>query len=58
MSDTARPSPQRENPRVITVNIPAVSYAIGAVAFLILSLLLLTAWRGRLQGGCWSPPRR
>jgi hypothetical protein len=36
---------------VITVNIPAVSYAIGAAAFVILSLLLLTAWRGRLQGG-------
>ena len=36
---------------MITVNIPAVSYAIGAMAFLILSLLLLTAWRGRLQGG-------
>ena len=28
---------------MITVNIPAVSYAIGAVAFLVLSLLLLTA---------------
>ena len=36
---------------MITVNIPAVSYAIGAAAFLILTLLLLTAWRGRLQGG-------
>ena len=36
---------------MITVNIPAVSYAIGAMAFLSLSLLLLTAWRGRLQGG-------
>jgi len=36
---------------VITVNIPAVSYAIGALAFLVLSLLLVTAWRGRLQGG-------
>ncbi len=36
---------------MITVNIPAVSYAIGAAAFVILSLLLLTAWRGRLQGG-------
>jgi putative PEP-CTERM system histidine kinase len=36
---------------VITINIPAVSYAIGAGAFLILTLLLLTAWRGRLQGG-------
>jgi len=36
---------------VISINIPAVSYAIGAVAFLVLTLLLLTAWRGRLQGG-------
>jgi putative PEP-CTERM system histidine kinase len=36
---------------VITINIPAVSYAIGAAAFLLLTLLLLTAWRGRLQGG-------
>ncbi len=36
---------------MITVNIPAVSYAIGAVAFAVLTLLLLTAWRGRLQGG-------
>ena len=36
---------------MITVNIPAVSYAIGALAFLVLTLLLLTAWRGRLQGG-------
>ena len=36
---------------MISVNIPAVSYAIGAAAFLVLSLLLLTAWRGRLQGG-------
>ncbi len=36
---------------MITVDIPAVSYAIGAAAFLILTLLLVTAWRGRLQGG-------
>ena len=36
---------------MITINIPAVSYAIGAAAFLVLTLLLLTAWRGRLQGG-------
>ena len=36
---------------MISINIPAVSYAIGAVAFLVLTLLLLTAWRGRLQGG-------
>ncbi len=36
---------------MISVNIPAVSYAIGAAAFVVLSLLLLTAWRGRLQGG-------
>ena len=36
---------------MININIPAVSYAIGAVSFLILTLLLLTAWRGRLQGG-------
>jgi len=35
----------------MTVNIPAVSYAIGAAAFAMLTLLLLTAWRGRLQGG-------
>jgi putative PEP-CTERM system histidine kinase len=35
----------------MTVNIPAVSYATGAAAFLVLTVLLLTAWRGRLQGG-------
>ncbi len=31
-------------------NIGIVSYAIAAGAFLILSLLLITSWRGRLQG--------
>ena len=28
-----------------------VSYALGSLAFLLLSVLLLTGWRGRLQGG-------
>ncbi len=32
-------------------NIGAVSYAIGGCAFLLLSVLLATSWRGRLQGG-------
>ncbi len=36
---------------MISINIPALSYAIGAAAFLVLTFLLLTAWRGRLQGG-------
>ena len=36
---------------MITINIPAVSYAVGAVDFLVQTPLLLTAWRGRLQSG-------
>ena len=32
------------------VNIGAVSYVIGGLAFLILTILLLTSWRGRLHG--------
>ncbi len=32
------------------VNIGLVSYVIGGVLFLVLALLLLTSWRGRLQG--------
>ena len=32
------------------VNIGVISYSITAVSFGILSLLLLTSWRGRLQG--------
>lgn len=33
------------------VNLESLSYGIAAAAFLILTLLLLTSWRGRLQGG-------
>ncbi|MGA7800611.1 MAG: XrtA/PEP-CTERM system histidine kinase PrsK [Gammaproteobacteria bacterium] len=33
------------------LNIGVVSYTTGAVAFLILALVLLTGWQGRLQGG-------
>lgn len=33
------------------MNVGVVSYGAGATLFLILTLLLLTAWRGRLQGG-------
>jgi putative PEP-CTERM system histidine kinase len=33
------------------VNIGASSYIAGGVAFLILTVLLVTSWRGRLQGG-------
>lgn len=36
---------------MIQVNIATVSYSAGAALFLLLTLLLLTAWRGRLQGG-------
>jgi putative PEP-CTERM system histidine kinase len=32
-------------------NIGAVSYAIGGSAFLVLSILLATSWRGRFEGG-------
>lgn len=32
-------------------NLESLSYGIAAVAFLILTLLLLTSWRGHLQGG-------
>ena len=32
-------------------NIGAVSYTIGGGAFLVLSILLATSWRGRFQGG-------
>ncbi|HKK14780.1 MAG TPA: XrtA/PEP-CTERM system histidine kinase PrsK [Gammaproteobacteria bacterium] len=32
-------------------HIGAISYAVGAIAFLVLTLVLLTGWRGRLQGG-------
>lgn len=32
------------------VNVGAVSYVVGGLAFLILTILLLTSWRGRLQG--------
>ena len=35
----------------MTINIAAISYGIGAAAYLALTLLLVTAWRGRLQGG-------
>ena len=34
----------------MTADIGTMSYATAAVAFLLLSLLLLTSWRGRLQG--------
>jgi len=33
------------------MNIASLSYGIAAGAFFLLSLLLLTSWRGRLQGG-------
>ncbi len=33
------------------INVGVVSYTAGAVAFLILTLVLVTGWRGRLQGG-------
>jgi hypothetical protein len=33
------------------MNIESLSYGVAAGAFLILSLLLLTSWRGHLQGG-------
>ncbi len=31
-------------------NLGTVSYGIAAAAFMVLALLLLTSWRGRLQG--------
>ncbi|SMP69385.1 XrtA/PEP-CTERM system histidine kinase PrsK [Noviherbaspirillum suwonense] len=34
----------------MVVNVIAVSYGIAAAAFLLLTLLLLTSWRGRLHG--------
>lgn len=33
------------------MSIGAISYSLGAGLFLLLSLVLLTSWRGRLQGG-------
>lgn len=33
------------------MNIGVISYAIGGISFLVLFLLLLTSWRGRLKGG-------
>jgi putative PEP-CTERM system histidine kinase len=33
------------------MSIGTISYSLGAVAFLLLLLVLLTGWRGRLQGG-------
>lgn len=33
------------------MSIGAISYSLGALLFLLLSLLLATGWRGRLQGG-------
>ncbi|HEB76947.1 MAG TPA: PEP-CTERM system histidine kinase PrsK, partial [Methylothermaceae bacterium] len=38
-------------PLIMNAVVGAVSYAIGAGAFALLSLLLATSWRGRLQGG-------
>ncbi len=35
---------------MLTVNVPAVSYGLAGVLFGFLTVLLLTAWRGRLQG--------
>ena len=32
-------------------NVGITGYALAAVAYLIFTLLLLTGWRGRLQGG-------
>ncbi|HEX8886354.1 MAG TPA: hypothetical protein VF797_17845, partial [Noviherbaspirillum sp.] len=34
----------------MVVNVIAVSYGIAAAAFLLLTLLLMTSWRGRLHG--------
>src|SRR3978361_2238118 len=34
----------------MVVNVIAVSYGIAAAAFLLLTLLMLTSWRGRLHG--------
>ncbi|MFO7639865.1 MAG: hypothetical protein R6X17_00915 [Candidatus Competibacteraceae bacterium] len=36
------------------INLGALSYGAAAVGWALLFLLLLTSWRGRLQGGCWS----
>ena len=33
------------------INIGAISFSVGATLFLFLVILLMTAWRGRLQGG-------
>ncbi len=35
---------------MLTFNVPAVSYGLAGALFGLLTLLLLTAWRGRLQG--------
>jgi len=35
---------------MLTVNVPAVSYGLAGALYGLLTLLLLTAWRGRLQG--------
>ncbi len=35
----------------VEMNFGALSYGTGAVAFLVLSVLLVTSWRGRLLGG-------
>ncbi|HEY9150483.1 MAG TPA: hypothetical protein VIQ75_06700, partial [Gammaproteobacteria bacterium] len=33
------------------MSIGTISYTLGALAFLLLTLMLVTGWRGRLQGG-------
>ncbi len=33
------------------INIGLISYALGFMAYLVLGGLLLTGWRGRMQGG-------
>ena len=42
---------QGASPDSVNINITVLCYAAGALLFLILTVLLLTAWRGRLRGG-------
>ena len=34
----------------MSINVAALSYALGGIAYVVLAVLLGTAWRGRLQG--------
>ena len=40
---------------MLTLNAAAVSYGLGGMLFGIFTVLMLTAWRGRLQGGAGAP---